>query len=177
MYVCTIYYNTNIYQFSSVAQSCLTLCDSMNCSTPGLPVHHQLPKSTQTNVHWVGDAIQPCNPLSPLLLLPSIFPSIRVFSNELALLIRWPKYWSFIFSISPSSEYYCWFILGLSGLISLLSKGLSRVFSSTIVWKHQFLVLNLLYGPTLISVDNYWKKTALTIRTFASKVMSDYQYL
>ena len=113
----------------------------------------------------------------PLLLLPSVFPSIRVLFNELALRIRWPKYWSFIFNICPSNEYHGWFPLGWTGLISLLSKGLSRVFSSTIVWKHQFLVLNLLYGPTLISVDNYWKKTALTIRTFASKVMSDYQYL
>ena len=126
------------------------------------------------------ESVKPTNHLvlcHPLPLLPSIFPSIRVFSNELALLIRWPKYWSFIFNICPSNEYHGWFPLGWTGLISLLSKGLSRVFSSTIVWKHQFLVLNLLYGPTLISVDNYWKKTALTIRTFASKVMSDYQYL
>ena len=67
--------------FSSVAQSCPTLCDPMNCGTPGLRVHHQFPKSTQTHVHWVGDAIQPSHPLSSLLLLPSIFPSIRVFSK------------------------------------------------------------------------------------------------
>ena len=79
-------------QFSSVAQSCPTLCDPMNHSTPGLPVHHQLPESTQTHVHCVSDAIQPSHPLSSLLLLPSIFPSIRVFSNESALHIRWPKY-------------------------------------------------------------------------------------
>ena len=74
----------SIFQFSSVAQSCTTVCDPMNCSMPGLPVHHQLPESTQTHVHWVGDAIQSSHPLSPLLLLPSIFPSIRVFSNESA---------------------------------------------------------------------------------------------
>ena len=74
----------------------------MNHSTPGLPVHHQLLESTQTHVHWVGDAIQPSN---PLLLLPSIFPSIRVFSNESVLCIRWPKYWSFSFNISPFNEH------------------------------------------------------------------------
>ena len=72
--------------------------------TPGLPVHHQLPESTQTHVHCVGDAIQPSHPLSSPLPLPSIFPSIRVFSNESNLHIRWPKYWSFSFNISPISE-------------------------------------------------------------------------
>ena len=77
----------------------------MDCSTPGLPVHHQLPESTQTYVHWVSDAIQPSHPLSSPLLLPSIFPSTRGFSNESVLRIRWPKYWSFSFNISPSSEY------------------------------------------------------------------------
>ena len=87
------------------------LCDARERSTPGLPVHHQLPKLAQTPVHWVSDAIQPSNPLSsPFLLLPSIFPSIRVFSNESSLHIRWLKYWRFSFSISPSNEY--------SGLIS-----------------------------------------------------------
>ena len=74
----------------------------------------------------------------PLLLLPSIFPSIRVFSNELALCIRWPKYWSFTFSISPSNEYSGLILLGLTGLISLQSKGLSRVFSNITVLKHHF---------------------------------------
>ena len=89
-------------QFSSVAQSCPTLCDPMNRSTSGLPVHHQLPEFTQTHVHRVRDAIQPSHPLSN-------FPIIRVFSNESVLPIRWPKYWRF--SISPSNEYL--------GLISL----------------------------------------------------------
>jgi len=92
-------------QFSSVAQSCPTPCDPMNCSTPGLPVHHQCPESTQNHVHRVGDAIQPSCPLSSLFLLPSVFPRIRVFSNESALHIRWPKYWSFSFNISPSNEH------------------------------------------------------------------------
>ena len=92
-------------QFRSVAQSCPTLCDPMNHSTPGLPVHHQLPEFTQTDVHRVGDAIQPSHPLSSLLLLPPIPPSIRVFSNESTLRMRWPKYWSFSFSVSPSKEH------------------------------------------------------------------------
>ena len=92
-------------QFSSVAQSCLTLCDPMNCSMPGLPVHHQLPEFTQTHVHWVGDAIQPSHPLPP------IPPSIRVLSNESALRMRWPKYWSFSFSIIPSKSILEFFYL------------------------------------------------------------------
>ena len=96
-------------QFSSVTQSCLTLCDPMDCSKPGLPVHHQLPEFTQTHLHWVGDAIQPSHH-HPLLLLPSIFPSIRVFSNESVLCMKWPKSWSFSFDISLSNEH--------SGLIS-----------------------------------------------------------
>ena len=94
---------------SSVAQSCPTLCDPMDCSTPGFSVNHQLPEPTQTHIHP-----RRCHPIvsscDPLLLLPSIFPSIRVFSNESVLLIRWPKFWSFSFIISPSNEY--------SGIIS-----------------------------------------------------------
>ena len=91
-------------QFSSVTQSCPTLCDPMNCSTPGLPVHHQLQESTQTHVHWVSDAIQPSHPLSAPSPPALIFPSIRVSSSESALCIRWPKYWSFSFNISPSNS-------------------------------------------------------------------------
>ena len=90
------------YQFSSVPRSCLTLCSPMDCSIPGLPVHCQFSDFTQTHVHWVRDAIQPSHPLHPLLL-PSIFPSISVFSNESVLCIRWQKYWSFSFNISPSN--------------------------------------------------------------------------
>ena len=94
------------HQFSS-AQSLtrVQLCDTMNCSTPGLPVHHQLLEFTQTHVHRVGDAIQPSHPLlspSPPAPIP---PSIRVFSNESTLCMRWPKYWSFSFSIIPSKEH------------------------------------------------------------------------
>ena len=92
--------------FSSVAQSCLTLCDPMNRSTPGLVVvHHQLPEFTQTHIHRVGDAIQPSHPLSSPSLLPPIPPSIRVFPNESTLRMRCPKYWSFSFSIIPSKEH------------------------------------------------------------------------
>ena len=92
-------------QFSSVTQPCPTLYNPMNCSMPGLPVRHQLLESTQTHVHWVGDAIPPSHPLmspSPPALNLS---SIRVFSNESVLHIRWPKYWSFSFNISPSNEH------------------------------------------------------------------------
>jgi len=95
------------HQFSSVAQLYQTLCNLMDCSTPGFPVHHQLLELTQTPIHCVSDPIEPSHPLS---FPPSIIPSIRVFSNESALHIRWPNYWSFSFNISPPNEY--------SGLIS-----------------------------------------------------------
>ena len=95
----------------SVTKSCPTLCYPMDCSMPGFSVLHYLPEFAQTHVHWVGDAIQPSQPLSsPSPPAPQIPPSIRVFSNELALHIRWPKYWSFSFNISPFNKY--------SGLIS-----------------------------------------------------------
>ena len=96
---------TNSVQFSSVAQSCLTLFNPMNPSTPGLPVHHQLPEFTQTHVHRVSDAIQPSHPLSSPSLLPPILPSIRVFSNGSTLHMSWPKYWSFSFNMNPSNEH------------------------------------------------------------------------
>ena len=99
----------NSVHFSSVAQSCLTLCDPMDCSMPGLPVHHQLPELAQTHVHWVSDAIQPSHPLSS--------PSLSAFNlSQHQSLFQWvsslhqAKYWRFIFKMSPSNEY--------SGLIS-----------------------------------------------------------
>ena len=109
----------------TVAKLCLTLCNPMTCSMPGFSALHYLLEFAQL---MSIESVMPSNHLilcHPLLLLPSIFPSIRVFSKESALRIRWPKYWSFSFSISPSNEY--------SGMISLLSKELSRVFSSTTV--------------------------------------------
>jgi len=102
-------------QFSSVTQLCPILCDSMDCSIPGFPIHHQFPEPTQTHTHHISDAILCC----PLLLPPSIFPSIGVFSNESVLHSRWPKYWSFSFTISPSSDY--------SGLISFTIDWLDRL--------------------------------------------------
>ena len=97
---CSIFCAPIHIQFSSVAQSCPILCDPMDYSIPGFPAHHQLPEVAQIHVHRVGDAIQASHPLSPLLLLSSVFPSIRVFSNESVLCIRWPNYWSFSFSLS-----------------------------------------------------------------------------
>ena len=91
-------------QFSSVTHLCLTLCDPMNPSTPGLPDHHQLLESTQTHVHSVSEPSNHLILCRPLLLLPLIPPRIRVFSNESTLCKRWPKYWSFSLSISPSNE-------------------------------------------------------------------------
>ena len=125
-------------QIRSVAQSCPTLCDPMNHSTPGLPVHHQFPEFTQTHAHRVSDAIQPSHPLSSPSPPAPIPPSVRVFSNESTLRMRWPKYWSFSFSIIPSKEIPELISFRWSGWISLQSKGLSRVFSNTTVQKHQF---------------------------------------
>ena len=102
-----INYNQSV---SSVAQSCPTLCDPMDCSMPGFPVYHQLPGLAQTHVHRVGDAIQPSHPLSSPSPPAFSVSQNRVFSSESAFHIRWPKYWSFSFNFSPSNEY--------SGLIS-----------------------------------------------------------
>ena len=101
----------------------------------------------------------------PLLLLPSIFPSIRVFSKKSALCIRWPKYWSFSFSISLSNEYSGLIFFGITGLISLQSKRLSRIFSKSQFKSLNSSALSLLYGPTLTSIHNDWKKHSLTIES------------
>ena len=95
----------HLVQFSSVAQLCPALCNPMDCSTPVFPVHYQFLELAQTHVHPVSDASNHFTLCCPLLLLPSVFPSIRVVSNESVLRIRWPKYWSYSFSISPSNEY------------------------------------------------------------------------
>ena len=144
----------------------------MDCSMPGLPVHHQLPEFTQTNIHWVG---MPSNHLifcCPLLLLLSIFPSIRVFSNESALHIRWPKYWSFSFSISPSNEYLGlvsfrmdWLdFLEVQGTKSLLQHHSSK---ASMLLHSAFLIVQLSH-----SYMTTGKTIALTRRTFVGKVMS-----
>ena len=108
----------------------------------------------------------------PLLLLPSIFCSIRVFSNESALRIRWPKYWSFSFNISPSNDHPGLISFGMDWLISLQPKGLSRVFSNTTVQKHHSSVLSFLYSPTLTSIHDHWKNHSLDRQTFVDKVVS-----
>ena len=106
-----------------------------------------------------------------LPLLPSSFPSIRVFANKLALPISWPNYCSFSFSISPSNEIQDWFPLGWTGWISLQSKGLSTVFSNATLQKHQFLALSFLYSPTVIYIHDYGKTIALTRWTFVGKII------
>ena len=106
------------------------------------------------------ESVRPSNRLilcCPLLLPPSIFPSIRVFSNESVLRIRWPKYWSFSFSISPSNEYSGLIFFRIDWLDLLAVQGLSRVFSSTTVQRHQFFSAKPSYGTTLTSVHDYWK--------------------
>ena len=131
-----------ISQFSSVTQSCPSLCYPMDCSTPGLPVHYQLLEFIQTHVHEVGDAIQPS-------------PSTRVFSNESALHIRWSKYWSFRFNISTSNEHpglmsfrMDW--LDLLAVQGTLKNPLTPQFKSI-----NSSVLSFLYSPTLTSIHDY----------------------
>ena len=139
---------------------------------PGFPVHHQLQKLAQTHVYRVGDVIQPSHPLCPLLFLPSIFHSIRVISSESVLRIRWPKYWSLSFSISPSNEYSGliffrtdWFDLEVQGTLkSLLQHHSSK---ASIFWRSALFIVYLSH-----SYMTTGKTIALTRRTFVSKVMS-----
>ena len=145
----------------------------MNRSMPGLPVHHQLPEFTQTHVHRVSDAIQPSHPLSSPFLLPSIFPSLRIFSSESVLHIRWPKYWSFSFSISLSSEY--------SGLISFMMDWLDLLaVQGTLKSLLQYLSskASILRCSAFFTVQlshpymTTGKTIVLTRRKFVSQVMS-----
>ena len=165
--------NISSVQFSSVAQSCPTLCNPKNCSTPGLPVHHHLPEFTQTHVHRVCDAIQPSHPRSSPLLLSPIPPGIRVFSNESTLRMRWPKYWSFSFSIIPSKEHPglisfrmdCLDLLVVQGTLkSLLQHHSSK---ASILWRSAFFTVQLShpYMTTGITI-------VLTRWTFVGKVTS-----
>ena len=160
-------------QFSSVAQSCRTLCDPMNHSTPGLPVHHQLPEFTQTHVHRVSDAIQPSHPLSSPSPLPPIPPSIRVFSNESTLRMRWPKYWSFSFSIGPSSEYSGLISFRMDWLDLLAVQGTFKSLFQHYSSKASILRLSAFFIVQLSHPYVTTEKTiALTRRTFVGKVMS-----
>ena len=152
-------------QFSSVAQSCPTLCDPINCSMPGLPVHHQLPEFTQTHVHQVSAAINHLILCHPLLLLPSIFPASGFF-----LMSQFFTSGGQRTGVSASASVIPmniqdWFPLGWTGLLSLQSKGLSRVFSNSTIQKYQF------FGAQL-SLWITGKTIALTRWTFIGKVMS-----
>ena len=124
--------------YCSVAKWCLTFGNPMGCSMPGFPVLHHLLKFPQTHDCWVGDAIQLSHILLSLLCLPSVFPSIRVFSNVSTLHIRWPSIGASATASVPPMSIQDWFPLGWTGLSSLLSKGLARVFSNTTIKKHQF---------------------------------------
>ena len=160
--------NINLFwvQFSSVAQLCPIICDPMDCSTPGLPVYHQLPEFIQL---ISIESVMPSNHLilyHPLLFPPSIFPSIRVFSNESVFSVRWPKYWSF--SISPSNEYsgLISFRMGLVG--SPCSPRDSQESSPIPQFKSiNSLVLSFLYSPALTCIHDYWKN-----HSFVGKAMS-----
>ena len=162
-------------QFSSVVQPCPTFCDPMNCSTPGLPVHHQLLEFTQTHIHRVGDAIQPSHPLlSPSSPALNLFPaSAVIFSSESPLRIRRPKYWSFSFNISPSSKHpglislrMDWLdLLAVQGTLkSLLQHHSSK---ASILWHSPFFIAQLSH-PYMTT----GKTIALTRQTFVCKVMS-----
>ena len=132
------YIHISLVQFSSVAQCCLTLCNAIDCSMPGLPTHHQLPELLKlTSI----ELVKPSNLLilcHPLLLLPSIFPSIRVFSNESILRIRWPKCWSFRFNISPSNEHSGLISFRMDWLDLLAVQGTLKSLLQHHIQKHQF---------------------------------------
>ena len=145
----------------------------MNRSTPGLPVHHQLPEFTQTHIHQVGDAIQPSHPLSSLFLLSLIPPSIRMFYNESTLCIRWPKYWSFSFSIIPSKEHPGLISIRMDGFDLLAVQGnlrslLQHHSSKASILQHSAFFTVQLSHPYITT----GKTITLTRRTFVGKVLS-----
>ena len=168
--------DTDIVQFSPVIQSCPTICDPMDCSTPGFPIHYQLPELTQTHVHRVGDAIQPSHPLSsPSPPAFNLSQHLGLFQRPFSkvLHIRWPKYWSFSFSISPSNEY--------SGLISFrmdwldllavqetLKNLLQHHCSKASILQHSAFFIVQLSHPYMTT----GKTIALTRWTFVRKIMS-----
>ena len=146
----------------SISQSVQSLSCVLNRSMPGLPVHHQLPEFTQTHVHRIGDAIQLSHPLRPLPLLPPIPPSIRVFSNESTLHIRWPKYWRFSFSISPSDEHPGLISFRMDWLDLLAVQGTLQKSSPTPQFKSiNSLALSFLHSSTLTSIHDHWKNYSL----------------
>ena len=126
------------FQFGSVTQSCPTLYDPMDCSMPGFPVHHQLLELPQTHVHRVSDAIQLSHPFSSPSPPAFNLSQYQGLFQESVLPIRWPKYWSFIFNISPSNKYSRPISFRMDWLDLLAVQGLSSVFANTTVQKHQF---------------------------------------
>ena len=157
----------------SVTQLCSSLCNPMDCSTPGYPVLHYLPELAQTHVLLVGDAIQPSHPVTPLLLLPSIFSSIRVFSNESVLPMKWPKHWSFSFSISPSDDYSRLISFRIDRFHLLAVQGTLKS-----LLQHHSLKASILQYSAFFMVQlshpymTTGKTIALTIQTFVGQVMS-----
>ena len=131
----------------------------MNHSMPGLPVHHQLPEFTHTHVHRVGDAIQPSHPLSPSPPAP-IPPSIRVFSSESTLRMRWSKYWSFSFSINPSNEHPELISFRID-LLDLLARDSQESSPTPQLKTISSSALSFLYSPTLTSIHDHWKNHSL----------------
>ena len=149
---------TSMGSVSSVTQSCLTLCVSMECSMPGFPVHHQFPKVAQKHVCQVYDDIQPSHPwLSPSPPVFSFFPASGSFQMSCFFASSGQSIgvWASVLVLQMNID--DWFPWGLTGLISLQSKELSRVFSNTIVQKHHSSMLSFLYSPTLLSIHDYWK--------------------
>ena len=142
----------------------------MDCSAPGLPIHHQLSEFTQTHVHQVSDSIQPSHPLSSPSPLPLFLPSIRVFSNESVLCIRWPKYWSFSFHISPSNKYSGLISFRMDWLDTLAVQGTLKHLlqhqspKASILWCSAFLIVQLSH-PYMTT----GKTTALARQTFVAK--------
>ena len=152
----------------AVKPTCLFICRS-SVQTLCHPMDYSHQASLSFTKSWrllklmSIKSVMPSNHLilcCPLLFLPSIFPSNRIFSSESVLRIRWTKYWSFSFSISPSKEYSGLIAFRMTGLINLQSKGRLRVFSNVTVQKRQFFMLSFLYGPTLTSIHNYWKNNS-----------------
>ena len=166
--------NTKITTVNAVVQSLnhvWFLCDSWTAASQA---------SLSFIISWSflkimsTESVMPCHHLilcRPLLLLPSIFPNIRVFSNESTLCIRWPKYWNFSFSISPSKEYWGLIFFRLTGLISLLPKGLSRVFSSTTIWKHEFFSAQ----PSLWSNSHICTLSILNRKTIVLSILNNHR--
>ena len=150
-----------LFQFSLVTQSCLTLCNPMNSSKLDLPVHRQLqslPKPMSIELVMPSNHLILCG---SFLLLPSIFPSIRVFSNQSALRIRWPKYWSFTFSISPSNEHPVLISFRMNWLDLLAVQGALKSLLQHHSSKASILQHSIIYSPTLTSIHDYWKNHSL----------------